>query len=41
MNSFYELHQQSIRRHYRCFDRVRLKGLVRPFRQPDESQLVS
>ena len=27
MNSFYEHHKDSIRWHYRCFDRILLNGL--------------
>jgi len=34
MNSFYE-HKDSIRWHYRCFDRISLKGLIQPFQQPE------
>jgi hypothetical protein len=32
MNSFYEHHKDSIRWHYRCFDRLLLNGLIQPFR---------
>ena len=35
MNSFYEHHQESIRFHYRCFDRILLNGLIQPFQQPE------
>jgi hypothetical protein len=35
MNSFYEHHQDSIRWHYRCFDRILLNGLIQPFQQPE------
>ncbi len=34
MNSFYEHHKDSIRFHYRCFDRILLHGLIQPFQQP-------
>src|ERR1700693_439104 len=34
MNSFYEHHKDSIRLHYRCFDRILLNGLIQPFQQP-------
>ena len=34
MNSFYEHHRDSIRFHYRCFDRILLNGLIQPFQQP-------
>ena len=34
MNSFYEHHKDSIRFHYRCFDRILLNGLIQPFQQP-------
>ena len=34
MNSFYNHHQDSIRFHYRCFDRILLNGLIQPFQQP-------
>jgi hypothetical protein len=34
MNSFYEHHKDSIRWHYRCFDRILLNGLIQPF-QPE------
>jgi hypothetical protein len=40
MNSFYEHHQDSIRFHYRCFDRILLNGLIQPFRQPEKSDRV-
>ena len=35
MNSFYEHHKESIRWHYRCFDRMLLNGLIQPFQQPE------
>jgi hypothetical protein len=35
MNSFYKHHQDSIRWHYRCFDRILLNGLIQPFQQPE------
>jgi hypothetical protein len=35
MNSFYENHKDSIRWHYRCFDRILLNGLIQPFQQPE------
>jgi hypothetical protein len=35
MNSFYEHHRDSIRFHYRCFDRIPLNGLIQPFLQPE------
>ena len=35
MNSFYEHHKDSIRFHYRCFDRILLSGLIQPFQQPE------
>jgi hypothetical protein len=35
MNSFYEHHKESIRWHYRCFDRILLNGLIQPFQQPE------
>ena len=35
MNAFYEHHKDSIRFGYRCFDRVLLSGLIRPFQQPE------
>jgi hypothetical protein len=31
MNSFYEHNKDSINRHYRCFDRILLNGLIQPF----------
>ena len=34
MNSFYEHHKDSIRFHYRCFDRILLHRLIQPFQQP-------
>ena len=37
MNSFYEHHQDSIRWHYRCFDRILLNGLIQPFQQPERA----
>src|SRR6266481_2664963 len=35
MNSFHEHHSESIRFHYRCFDRILLNGLIQPFQQPE------
>lgn len=35
MNSFYEHHKDSIRWHYRCFDRLLLNGLIQPFQRPE------
>ena len=35
MNSFYEHHKDSIRWHYRCFDRILLNGIIQPFQQPE------
>jgi hypothetical protein len=35
MNSFFDHHHDSIRFHYRCFDRVLLNGLIQPFQQPE------
>jgi hypothetical protein len=35
INSFYEHHKDSIRWHYRCFDRLLLNGLIQPFQQPE------
>src|SRR5579872_5269917 len=35
MNAFYEHHQNHIRFHYRCFDRILLNGLIQPFQQPE------
>jgi len=35
MNSFCEHHKDSIRFHYRCFDRILLNGLIQPFQQPE------
>src|SRR5215471_14284602 len=35
MNTFYEHHQDSIKFHYRCFDRILLNGLIQPFQQPE------
>ena len=35
MNAFYEHHKDSIRWHYRCFDRLLLNGLIQPFQQPE------
>lgn len=35
MNSFFEHHRNSIRWHYRCFDRILLNGLIQPFQQPE------
>ena len=35
MNAFFEHHTNSIRLHYRCFDRLLLNGLIQPFHQPE------
>ena len=35
MNAFCEHHRDSIRWHYRCFDRILLNGLIQPFQQPE------
>jgi hypothetical protein len=35
MNFFHEHHKDSIRWHYRCFDRILLNGLIQPFQQPE------
>jgi hypothetical protein len=35
VNSFFEHHKDSIRWHYRCFDRILLNGLIQPFQQPE------
>jgi hypothetical protein len=35
MNTFYEHHQDSIRFGDRCFDRIRLHGLVQSFQRPE------
>jgi hypothetical protein len=35
MNAFYAHHRQSIRFHYRCFDRVLLNAAIQPFQQPE------
>jgi len=35
MNAFFEHHKNSIRLHYRCFDRLLLNGLIQPFQQPE------
>jgi hypothetical protein len=35
MNCFFEHHKDSIRWHYRCFDRLLLNGLIQPFQQPE------
>jgi hypothetical protein len=35
MNSFYQHHRDSLRWHYRCFDRMLLNGLIQPFQQPE------
>jgi hypothetical protein len=37
MNAFYEHHKNSIRFHYRCFDRILLNGLIQPFQQPERA----
>jgi hypothetical protein len=31
----FEHHKDSIRWHYRCFDRILLNGLIQPFQQPE------
>jgi len=35
MNPFLEHHKDSIRFHYRCFDRILLNGLIQPFQRPE------
>jgi len=35
MNSCLEHHKDSIRFHYRCFDRILLNGLIQPFQRPE------
>jgi hypothetical protein len=35
MNAFFEHHKNTIRLHYRCFDRLLLNGLIQPFQQPE------
>src|SRR5258708_9096808 len=35
MNAFYEHHQDHIRFHYRCFDRILRNGLIQPFQQAE------
>src|SRR5215469_11417002 len=35
MKSFFEHHKDSVRWHYRCFDRILLNGLIQPFQQPE------
>ena len=35
MNAFYEHHKNSIRFHYRRFDRILLNGLIQAFRNPN------
>jgi len=35
MNSFFEHHKDSVRWHYRCFDRILLNGLIQPLQQPE------
>jgi hypothetical protein len=35
MNAFFEHHKNSIRLHYRCFDRLLLNGLIQSFQQPE------
>jgi hypothetical protein len=35
MNAFYEHHQDTIRFHYRCFDRMLLNAAIQPFQQPE------
>jgi|RhiMetdeSRZDD1v2_1073273.scaffolds.fasta_scaffold142654_3 hypothetical protein len=34
MNAFREHHQHNIR-HYRCFDRILLNGIIQPFQQEE------
>jgi D-isomer specific 2-hydroxyacid dehydrogenase, NAD binding domain len=36
MNSFYKHHRDSIRWHYRRFDRILLNGLIQPFQLKDK-----
>src|SRR5207249_6258508 len=33
MNAFYEHHQNNIRFHYRCFDRMLLNRIIQPFQE--------
>ena len=35
MNAFHDHHRDSIRFHYRCFDRILFNGLIQPFQQPE------
>ena len=35
VNTFCEHHNNSIKFAYRCFDRILLNGLIRPFQQPE------
>ena len=35
MNAFYEHHKNSIRFHYRCFDRILLNAIIQPFQQEE------
>jgi hypothetical protein len=35
MNAFYQHHQDNIRFHYRCFDRMLLNATIQPFQQPE------
>ncbi len=35
MNFFFEHHKDSVRWHYRCFDRMLLNGLIQPVQQPE------
>ena len=35
MNAFREHHQDNIRFHYRCFDRILLNGIIQPFQQEE------
>lgn len=37
MNAFYEHHQDNIRFHYRCFDRILLNGAIQPFQQEERA----
>jgi hypothetical protein len=41
MNAFYEHHRDSVRWHYRCFDRILLNGPIQPFQQPEGSSASS
>ncbi len=35
MNAFFEHHKHSVRLAYRCFDRILLNAVIRPFQQPE------